>query len=72
MGSDKISKIWSPLRQSLQAEKDAILGWVWEFFTTTIDWWANVVVGVAAEMAFPLRTLLHFCAKLSYSTYKIS
>ena len=39
--------------------------------TTTIDWWENAVVGVAAEMAFPLQTLPYFCAKLSYHTYNI-
>ena len=71
LGSDHISKIWSPLRQSLQAEKDAVLGWVWDFFTTTIDWWANTVVGVDAEMAISLRALPFFCAKLSYHTYNI-
>ena len=71
LGSDHISKIWSPLRQSLPAEKDAVLGWVWGFFTTTIDWWANAVVWVAVEMAFHLRTLPYFCTKLSYHTYKI-
>ena len=32
MGLDQISKIWSPLRQSLWAEKDAVLGWVWGFY----------------------------------------
>ena len=63
----------SPLRQSLQAEKDAVLGWVWGFFTTTIDRWANAVVGVAVEMAFPLRTLPYFRPKivLPYIQYTI-
>ena len=71
MGSDHISKIWSPLRESLQAEKDAVLGWVWGFFTTTFYRWANAVVGVDAEMAIPLQNLPYVCAKTFYRTYNI-